>query len=93
VQKQLEILKSNAFRVFFKAQTIKKAKSLSSIEIDTTKDNVTAEYQGSALIQRYLDMTSNALPDFTRIAQPTARKNSLEHLYRYRVLEMKQFAP
>ena len=85
--------KSNAFRIFYKAQTIKKAKSLSPMEVDTTKDSVTAEYQGSALLQRYLDVSSNALPDYARLTSPAGRENSLEQFYRYRVLEMKQFAP
>jgi len=85
--------KSNAFRIFFKAQTIKKAKSLSPTEVDTGKDSVTAEYQGSALIQRFLDLTVDNLPDYAEIANPVTRANSLEHKYRYRVLEMKQFAP
>jgi hypothetical protein len=45
------------------------------------------------MIQRFLDLTVDNLPDYAEIANPVTRANSLEHKYRYRVLEMKQFAP
>lgn len=88
--------KSNAFRVYFRAQSISKARSLQPNEVDTTRDTVTAEYQGSALIQRYLDMSKfTDYPDYASVLSSSSlfAMRSLEHYYRYRVLEMKQFAP
>jgi uncharacterized protein (TIGR02600 family) len=86
--------KSNTYRVFFKAQSLVKARSLAPDEVDTTKDTVAAEYQGSALIQRYLDMSSfTQYPDYAQSAASLFSQRSLEHFYRYRVLEYKQFAP
>ena len=81
--------KSNVFRIYFKTQTIKKARSLSPDEFDSTKDTVTAEYQGSALIERYLDFTNDVFPDYASLG---LGQLSLEHFYRYRVIDMKQFA-
>ncbi|MBL9114814.1 MAG: Verru_Chthon cassette protein A [Verrucomicrobiaceae bacterium] len=81
--------KSNVFRIYFKSQTIKKAKSLPPNELDTTKDTVTAEYQGSALIERYLDFKNDVYPDY---AKRGLSELSLENFYRYRVIDMKQFA-
>lgn len=85
--------RSNSFRVYFRAQTIQKAKSLQPEEVNTRKDTVTAEYRGSALIQRYLDQTQLVTyPDYAALPNPLSQP-SLETFYRYRVLEMKQFAP
>jgi len=86
--------RSNAFRVYFKAQSLVKARSLAPNEVNTTKDSVSGEYQGSALIQRYLDMSRfSDYPDYAERASELFGQRSLEHFYRYRVLEMKQFAP
>ncbi len=86
--------RSNTFRVYFKAQTLTKARTLAPDEVDTTRDTVTGEYQGSALIQRYLDMSKfSDYPDYAKGADNLFNLRSLEHFYRYRVLEMKQFAP
>jgi len=80
--------------VYFKAQSIVKARSLAPNEVDTTIDSVSGEYQGSALIQRFLDWSRfTDYPDYAQSAGQLFRERSLEHFYRYRVLEMKQFAP
>jgi hypothetical protein len=81
--------KSNTFRIYFKAQTIKKALSTNVNEIDTRKDTVTAEYQGSAMIERFLDVMNGQLPDYSAIG---INQPSLEHYYKYRVVDLKQFA-
>lgn len=87
--------RSNTFRVHFVAQTIRKARSVAADQIDETKDNVTAEYRGSALLERFLDFTNKRSEDYTdygALPSPFAVP-SLESEYRYRVLEMKQFLP
>lgn len=91
--------RSNSYRVYFLAQTIRKAKSVDSATIDLSKDSVTGEYRGSALLDRYLDFDSvekgistTAFPDYADGSNPFT-KPSLETMYHYRVLEMKQFSP
>jgi uncharacterized protein (TIGR02600 family) len=86
--------RSNTFRVHFRAQSLKKARSLAATKVDTTKDTVTAEYRGSALIERFLDLNDPrvVLPDYADGSDPFS-KRSLEAFYRFRTLEMKQFVP
>jgi hypothetical protein len=50
-------------------------------------DRVTGEYQGSALVERYLDPSHSGLPDF---GDPRSSQ-SLDSFYNYRVLESKRF--
>lgn len=83
--------RSNTFRVYFISQTIRKAKSVNPSVLDESKDSVTAEYRGSALIERYL---GSGLPDYAanESVSPFSQP-SLENFYHYRILEMKQFSP
>lgn len=89
--------RSNTFRVFYRAQSIKKARSIASGTVRTVStkgestDTILAEYRGSALIERYLDM-GVTLPDYAGASDPFTLP-SLESYYRYRILESKQFAP
>ena len=90
--------RSNSFRVFYRAQALKKARSIdpATVRTDSTggksTDTIVAEYRGSALIERYLDLTAT-LPDYGAGTQDPLSLPSLENYYRYRVLESKQFAP
>ena len=89
--------RSNTFRVFFTAQTLKKARSLPPNQVDTRKDSITAEYRGSALFERYLDFSQAgaaklAAQDYGN-GLPLAGRPTLEDSYHYRVIEMKQFSP
>jgi uncharacterized protein (TIGR02600 family) len=89
--------RSNTYRVYFTSQTIRKAKSVSPTKFDPSKDSVTAEYRGSALLDRYLDFTSmeagkSTLPNYAAAADPFGL-DPLEKFYRFRILEMKQFSP
>lgn len=90
--------RSNTFRVYFMAQAIRKAKSVSPDQIDLSKDTVTGEYRGSALIERFLDFSAAergsapvAFPDYADASPLT--KRSLETFYHFRILETKQFTP
>ncbi len=89
--------RSNVFRVFFTAQTIKKARSLAPNQVDTRRDSVTSEYRGSALIERYLDFSSAGALKLSKndygAGGPLNNMPSLEDSYHYRVIEMKQFSP
>jgi uncharacterized protein (TIGR02600 family) len=80
---------SNTYKVFMHTQVIRKARSSSVDRFDPSKDSITAEYRGSALIERRIDHNDNRLPDYA--ANPDA--TSLDSFYRFRVLEMKRFNP
>lgn len=84
--------RSNTYRVYFKVQTIRKSRKVPADQVDETNDTMGAEYQGSALIERYLDFDSLDPAKVDYAADPFG-KPSLEGYYRYRVLELKQFAP
>lgn len=91
--------RSNSYRVYFMAQAIKKAKSVSPDMVNMNKDTVTGEYRGSALIDRFLDFSAaergTASARFPNYADGTSpfSKDSLETFYHFRILEMKQFSP
>jgi len=80
---------SNTFRVHFKAQVIKKARSVAPDELDITKENAVSEYRGSALIERKVDPKDPRIPDYA--LNPGAEP--LDSFYRFRVLETKRFTP
>ncbi len=80
---------SNTFRVFYKAQTIRKARSVAPDQFDPARDRVTSEYRGSTLIERKLDANDPRLPDYAQ--NPNAQP--LDAFYRFRVLETKRFVP
>jgi hypothetical protein len=64
-------------------------------QIDERSDNVTAEYRGSSLLERFLDFTnktSSQYQNYGSLPSPFSVP-SLESEYRYRVLETKQFLP
>ena len=89
--------RSNTFRVFFTAQTLKKARSLPPNQVDTRKDTVTAEYRGSALFERYLDFSAAGAAKLAKYdygaGNPLTGMPTLEDSYHYRIIEMKQFSP
>jgi Tfp pilus assembly protein PilX len=78
--------RSNVFRVHCITQTIKKSRSSPADKMGVD-DRVTGEYQGSALVERYLDPSHSGLPDF---GDPRSSQ-SLDSFYNYRVLESKRF--
>lgn len=96
--------RSNTFRVHVRVQTLKKALRGSESDgwaVDKFTpgiDEVTGEYRGSFLLERYVDMTDLAragtAADFTtgdpldETAHPP-----LDSYYRFRVIESKRFAP
>lgn len=87
--------RSNTFRVHVRAQTLRKAtRSVDSDTFDPARDQVTAEFRGSFLLERYIDTrdATNPLPDYAAAADPFALA-PLESFYRFRILESKRFAP
>jgi uncharacterized protein (TIGR02600 family) len=89
--------RSNTFRVHVRAQTLKKALRGSNIKgFVPGEDEVTGEYRGSFLLERYVEMSDLTGPaaDFT-VGNPMSLTEHppLDSYYRFRVIESKRFAP
>ena len=96
--------RSNTFRVHVRVQTLKKALRGSQDDgwavnkFTPGIDEVTGEYRGSFLLERYVDMTdlakAGAAADFTT-GDPLddTTHPPLDSYYRFRVIESKRFAP
>ena len=81
--------RSNTFKVHFRAQSIRKARSAPPNQFVAGVDTVASDYRGSALIERRIDPNNPRLPDYaTNAGAPT-----LDQFYSFRVLERKRFTP
>jgi len=89
--------KSNTFTVHLRVQSLaKRLSDPNQASWDETKDQVTGEYRGSALIERYIDPTDRRFnpQDVTTklqgdVINPDA--DELEQAYKFRVVATKQF--
>jgi hypothetical protein len=91
--------RSNTFRVHVRAQSILKAKRGPNPRgFDASQDEITGEFRGSFLLERYIDQAdleaAGTKVDFT-VGNPLDETNHppLDSYYRFRVLESKRFAP
>ncbi len=75
--------KTNTFTVHYKVQVLRKARQSSLVLWDEELDSVVAEESNATLIERYLDVTDPAIPDYA--TEPNAP--SLGRFYRYRIVE------
>lgn len=83
---------SNVFRVHYRTQVIKKARSGSPAFFNPAGDSVTAEYRGYSIIERKADLGKIA----SNVVNDPADGNSLTPLdgyYFMRLIENKRFAP
>lgn len=84
--------KSNTYTVHFKVQALKKSKKTQADQWVEGKDQIIGEHRGSSTIERYIDPQDPLLdPGNTAYLDPDS--NSLEPLYRYRVVNITKFAP
>jgi hypothetical protein len=83
---------SNTFRVHFRAQVIRKARSALPTEFDPSKDAVVSDYRGSSVIERRIDPQDKRIPDYADKGV-SALATPLDNFYNFRVLETKRFAP
>jgi len=90
--------RSNTFRVHVRAQSIRKAlRSVAADVFNPDLDQVSAEFRGSFLLERYIDQADLAAAnptdiDYAAATNPFSLK-PLENYYRFRILESKRFAP
>jgi uncharacterized protein (TIGR02600 family) len=88
--------KSNAFTVHVRVQTLKKAPTTAADPANqfvNGQDQVTSEYRGSYILQRYLDPNSDSLVTSTGAAGTETDPNSMVGPYKYRIVATKRFAP
>ncbi|CAN5667895.1 hypothetical protein BH11VER1_BH11VER1_17190 [soil metagenome] len=84
--------RSNTFRVHVRSQVVKKARSTAANTFDPAKDAVLSEYRGSTVLERFIDSTNTAIPDYAIKATPL-NERPLDTFYQFRTLETKRFAP
>ena len=87
--------KSNVYTVHMRCQTIRKAPSKNSEDakkFDEKKDTIVSEYRGQATIERFIDPNDPNLKNYNPYAT-TDGKGKVDGYYRYRVINVKQFAP
>jgi uncharacterized protein (TIGR02600 family) len=80
--------KSNSFTVHFRVQVLKKNPNTPANQWVEGRDNVSSEYRGSTLIERYIDPNNTSLPDFA-----TTPSANIDDYYRFRVIQTRKFAP
>lgn len=84
--------KSNTFTIHVRAQTLKKTPRGEPDQWIEGVDQVTGEFRGSQLIERYVDPNDPAIPDFADITGPDFSK-PISDLYKFRVVSARQFSP
>lgn len=82
--------RSNVFKVFFKCQSIQKARSSAPDKFDPAKDKVTAEFAGDAIIERTLDPTRPDLPDYAGEIAAGTTPRPLDDFYHWRITQFHQ---
>lgn len=88
--------RSNTYQIHMRIQTIKKARSTDPTKFVVGVDNISSEYRGSAIIERYLDLNDPALDSSKKLdyaAGNPLTKQSMEDLHRFRVIAQKRFDP
>ena len=81
--------RSNTYTVHVRVEALKKSPSTPPGQFVPGRDQVAGEYRGSYLIERFIDPNDSNIPDSATQTTLT----SLGPLYRFRVLNTKQFAP
>lgn len=82
--------KSNIFTVHVWSQSLAKSPTSAVDKWNESKDSVTGEYRGATIIERFIDPNDEAFQK-AEYADPAVAKNSLEPLYRYRIVNNKAF--
>ena len=83
--------KSNVYTVHMRCQAIRKAPGSKADEFDEKKDTVVSEYRGQATIERFIDPNDRNLEKYDEFNVDGDGK--IDPYYRYRVINVKQFAP
>jgi uncharacterized protein (TIGR02600 family) len=87
--------KSNTYTVHVRVQALKKSAGSAPDVWNPKRDAVLAEYRGSSLVERYIDVNDPRLPDFAELAttNPKAPELNIDQYYKMRVISTKRFSP
>ena len=88
--------RSNTYQIHMRVQAIKKARSADQTKFVTGKDAITAEYRGSAVLERYLDLNDPAFDAKKNLDYASGNplsKQPLDDLHRFRIIAQKRFDP
>ena len=77
--------RSNSFRVHYRVQAIAKAPEVAPNQIDLTKDRITSDDRGSAVLERQLDLDHPDLPDYLEDIRRLPFLDRLERFYEPKV--------
>ncbi len=81
--------KSNTYTVHFKVQALKNPTSARQDTWTEATGSVTAEYQGSTTVERYLDPSNVSIPDYAT----SSSADSLDNYYQWRTVANQAFTP
>ncbi|MCB1228621.1 MAG: Verru_Chthon cassette protein A [Verrucomicrobiae bacterium] len=82
--------KSNAYKVHYRAQILRKAKGTTPDVWNSDVDQVVAEYRGSSVVERYVEPGDPDIPDYaTQIGTP----ETIDQFYKFRVVNPTRFSP
>ena len=87
--------KSNTYRVHYRVQPIRKARSTDPAVFDPDNDAIVGEDRGSVLIERYINPTRQDIPNYAAVVHNAGvlPPLTLDQLYEYRVISERRFAP
>jgi hypothetical protein len=87
--------KSNTYTIHVRVQALKKAAATAPDQWVAGRDLVNAEYRGSSLVERYIDLNDPRLPNFALLManDPKNPALNIDQYYRMRVISTKRFAP
>ncbi|MEM7387584.1 MAG: Verru/Chthon cassette protein A, partial [Verrucomicrobiota bacterium] len=82
---------SNVFKVHMTVQSLKKVRSTNPNAFVSGVDQITSEYRGSAIIERYINPDDRDIPNY--IKDHKHAEPRMDYYYRFRVKNVQQFAP
>lgn len=82
--------RSNTYKVYFKAQSIRKARSSAPNTFDPAVDKIAAEFTGTTLVERMLDPTRPDLPDYAGEIAAGKTPRPLDDYYQWRINQFHQ---
>jgi len=85
--------RSNVFNIHYRVQTLRKPPGGDPTLWEESADNITSELRGNTMIERYLDMNRDDIPDFASAPSSGGEEPNAENLYRFRVLTNREFNP
>ncbi len=85
--------KSNTFTIHMKAQSLQQRPAGNPLVFDEDADQISGEYRGATVIERYIDPNNPGIPDYAAENADLSTLPPLDRFYRWRVVQNRQFLP